>query len=47
MSFVLGAALASGADVSQFPKLAAYKARMAARPGYQRALAKGAPVLMA
>ena len=47
MSFAVEAALARGADASQFPRLAAYKARMAARPAYQRAVAKGGPVVMA
>lgn len=46
MSFVLGAALARGADAGQFPKLEAYKARVVARPAFQRALAKGGPVVM-
>jgi glutathione S-transferase len=46
MSFAVEAALARGADPKQFPKLAAFKARMVARPAYQRALAKGGPVVM-
>lgn len=46
MSFAVEAALARGADASQFPKLAAFRARMVARPAYQRALAKGGPVVM-
>lgn len=46
MSFAVEAALARGADASQFPKLAAYQARMVARPAYQRALTKGGPVVM-
>jgi len=47
MSFAVEAVLARGADARQFPRLAAYKARMVARPAYQRAVAKGGPVLMA
>ena len=46
MSFAVEAALARGADANQFPKLAAFRARMVARPAYQRALAKGGPVVM-
>ena len=48
MSFAVEAALArsSNANAQQYPNLAAYKARMAARPAYQRALAKGGPVIM-
>jgi glutathione S-transferase len=47
MSFAVEAVLARGVDARQFPWLAAYKARMAARPAYQCAVAKGGPVLMA
>ena len=47
MSFAVEAVLARGADARQFPRLAAYKSRMLARPAYQRAVAKGGPVLMA
>ena len=47
MSFAVEAALTRGADASKFPRLAAYKARMVARPAYQRAIAKGGPVVMA
>lgn len=47
MSFAVEAALARGANAAQFPRLSAYKARMVARPAYQRALAKGGPVMMA
>ena len=46
MSFAVEAALARGADASKFPRLAAYKTRMVARPAYQRAVAKGGPVVM-
>lgn len=47
MSFAVEAALARGADPARFPRLVAYRARMAARPAYQRAVAKGGPVVMA
>ncbi len=47
MSFAVAAVMARGNDVARFPKLAAYKARMEARPAYQRAVAKGGPVVMA
>lgn len=47
MSFVIEVAMARGADMQRFPRMAAYKARMEARPAYQRALAKGGPVVMA
>lgn len=46
MSFAVEAALARGAEAARFPRLAAYKARMTARPAYQRAVAKGGPVMM-
>ena len=46
MSFAVEAALARGGEVARFPKLAAYRARMQARPAYQRAVAKGGPVVM-
>jgi len=46
MSFAVEAALARGADAKQYPRLAAFRARMVARPAYQRALAKGGPVVM-
>ena len=47
MSFAVEAALARGADASRYPRLVASKARMQARPAYQRAVAKGGPVVMA
>ena len=47
MSFPVEAALSRSAEVGSFPRLAAYRERMVARPAYQRALAKGGPVLMA
>ena len=37
----------SGSSIQRCPHLLAYKARMTARPAYQRALAKGGPVLLA
>ena len=46
MSFAVEAALARGVEVARFPHLAAYRARMQARPAYQRAVAKGGPVVM-
>ena len=46
MSFAVEAALSRGADAAHYPKLAAYKARMVARPAYQRAVAKGGPVVV-
>lgn len=46
MSFAVEAALARGADATQFPKLTGFKERMVARPAYQRALSKGGPVVM-
>ena len=45
MSFAVEAAL-SRAGKGPFPNLQAYKARVAARPAYQRAIAKGGPVVM-
>jgi glutathione S-transferase len=47
MSFAVEAALARGSLSSNFPKLAAYKARLMNRSAYQRAIAKGGPVVMA
>ena len=45
MSFAVEAAL-SRAGNGRFPNLQAYKARMEARPAYQRAIARGGPVVM-
>ncbi|MCF8179017.1 MAG: glutathione S-transferase [Sulfuritalea sp.] len=45
MSFAIEAALARGGG--NFPLLQAYKSTMESRPAYQRALAKGGPVIMA
>ena len=46
MSFAVEAALSRTGDVSPYPKLQAYAARMRARPAYQRAIGKGGPVVM-
>ena len=47
MSFAVAALLARSDAARQCPRLAAYLARIEARPAYQRALAKGGPVVMA
>ena len=46
MSFAVEAAMARGNRGGNFPRLNAYKEKMEARPAYQRALAKGGPVIM-
>jgi glutathione S-transferase len=46
MSFAVEAVLSRSGKAADFPNLSAYKARMTARPAYQRAIAKGGPVLM-
>ncbi len=46
MSFAVEAALSRSANAAQYAKLAAYRERMVARPAYQRAIAKGGPVVM-
>jgi glutathione S-transferase len=46
MSFPVEAALARATQGGSFPSLQAYRQRMVARPAYQRAVAKGGPVLM-
>ena len=47
MSFAVEAVLSRAAGAAaDFPHLAAYRARMVARPAYQRAVAKGGPVVM-
>ena len=46
MSFAVEAALSRAAKGADFPHLAAYQARMVARPAYQRGVAKGGPVVM-
>jgi len=47
MSFAVSALMSRADDAARCPKMAAYVARMEARPAYQRALAKGGPVIMA
>ncbi len=47
MSFAVAAMLARADDAKRSPKLGAWLAKVEARPAYQRALAKGGPVLMA
>ena len=47
MSFAVAALLARSDASRQCPRLAAWLARVEARPAYQRALAKGGPVIMA
>jgi glutathione S-transferase len=47
MGFAVEAALSRAATAAEFPHLAAYQARMVARPAYQRAVARGGPVVMA
>jgi glutathione S-transferase len=47
MSFAVCALMSRAGDAARAPKLAAYVKRMEARPAYQRALAKGGPVIMA
>ncbi|MDP2821616.1 MAG: glutathione S-transferase [Sulfuritalea sp.] len=46
MSFAVAALLARSDADRQCPKIAAWLARIEARPAYQRALAKGGPVVM-
>jgi glutathione S-transferase len=46
MSFAVEAVLSRGGDTGQFPRLQAYRQRLNARPAYQRAIAKGGPVLI-
>ena len=46
MSFAVEAALARAEDAGKYGALAAYKKKMVARPGYQRAVEKGGPVVM-
>lgn len=45
MSFAVEAALSRSSDARRLPHLKAYHDRMRARPAYQRALAKGGPVV--
>src|SRR5690606_8928992 len=44
MSFAVTAVLARSGSAARYPRLAAYKAKMEARPAYQRGIAKGGPV---
>jgi glutathione S-transferase len=46
MSFAVEAVLSRGTDANKYPRLAAYRDRLNARPAYQRAIEKGGPVLM-
>jgi glutathione S-transferase len=46
MSFAVEAVLSRGVDANKYPRLAAYRDRLNARPAYQRAIEKGGPVLM-
>jgi glutathione S-transferase len=46
MSFAVEALLARGDDAARYRHVKAYRDRMVARPAYQRAIAKGGPVLM-
>jgi glutathione S-transferase len=46
MSFAVSALASRANDAARCPNLAAYLKRMEARPAYQRALAKGGPVIM-
>ncbi len=46
MSFAVAALLARSDAARQCPKIAAWLARVEARPAYRRALAKGGPVVM-
>ncbi|MEY4429873.1 MAG: hypothetical protein RLZZ182_2562 [Pseudomonadota bacterium] len=46
MSFAVEALLQRAGGAQQFPHLKAYRDRMVARPAYQRAIAKGGPVVM-
>jgi glutathione S-transferase len=47
MSFAVLALVSRGEDAARLPNIQAYVKRMEARPAYQRALAKGGPVIMA
>jgi glutathione S-transferase len=47
MSFAVLALVARGEDAARLPHIQAYVQGMEARPAYQRALAKGGPVIMA
>ena len=45
MSFAIEALLSRAANIEQCPHLLAYRRRVVERPAYQRALAKGGPVI--
>jgi len=47
MSFAVEAALSRAQDAKRYTHLQTYQTRMRERPAYQRALAKGGPVVMA
>jgi glutathione S-transferase len=46
MSFAVEALLARGDDARRYKHVKAYRDRLVARPAYQRAIAKGGPVVM-
>jgi glutathione S-transferase len=46
MSFAVEAVLSRSGSAARYPKLAAYRDRINARPAYQRAIEKGGPVLL-
>ncbi len=46
MSFAIEAVLSRGVDSDRYPRLLAYQQRINARQAYQRAIAKGGPVVM-
>ncbi|MDD0809283.1 glutathione S-transferase [Curvibacter sp. RS43] len=46
MSFAVEAALSRADNAQRYPQLQAYRQRMNQRPAYQRAIAKGGPVVM-
>lgn len=46
MSFAIEAVLSRGQDADKYPHLMAYKQRIIERPAYQRAIAKGGPVVI-
>lgn len=46
MSFAVEAALSRSQNAAGFPHLQAYRDRLHARPAYQRAIAKGGPVVL-
>ncbi len=46
MSYPVEALLSRAADPARYPAISAYRDRMRSRPGYQRAEAKGGPVIL-